>query len=95
MVPYLCLLPEDSGQRVYNLRDVFDGLRWIVRSGSPWRYLPKDFPPWEMVYQQSRRWLLVGRQPGSERARSMPSIAEFGLVVRVQILSRTDRVVGR
>ena len=60
VVPYLCLLPEDAGQRVYNLRDVFDGLRWIVRSGSPWRYLPKDFPPWEMVYQQTRRWLAAG-----------------------------------
>jgi transposase len=60
VVPYLCLLPEDAGQRVYNLRDVFDGLRWIVRTGSPWRYLPKDFPPWEMVYQRSRRWLQAG-----------------------------------
>jgi transposase len=60
VVPYLCLLPEDAGQRVYHLRDVFDALRWIVRSGSPWRYLPKDFPPWEMVYQQSRRWLDAG-----------------------------------
>jgi transposase len=60
VVPYLCLLPEDAGQRVHGLRDVFDGLRWIVRSGSPWRYLPKDFPPWEMVYQQSRRWLDAG-----------------------------------
>src|SRR5690349_9152234 len=60
VVPYLCLLPEDAGQRVYELRDVFDGLRWIVRTGSPWRYLPKDFPPWEMVYQQSRRWLKAG-----------------------------------
>jgi transposase len=60
VAPYLCLLPEDAGQRVYNLRDVLDGLRWIVRSGSPWRDLPKDFPPWEMVYQQSRRWLAAG-----------------------------------
>jgi transposase len=60
VVPYLGLLPEDAGQRVHNLRDVFDGLRWMVRSGSPWRYLPKDFPPWEMVYQQSRRWLDAG-----------------------------------
>lgn len=60
VAPYLCLLPEDAGQRVHNLRDVFDALRWIVRSGSPWRYLPKDFPPWEMVYQQSRRWLAAG-----------------------------------
>jgi transposase len=60
VVPYLCLLPEDSSQRVHNLRDVFEGLRWIVRSGSQWRYLPKDFPPWGMVYQQSRRWLAAG-----------------------------------
>ena len=60
VVPYLFLLPEDAGQRVHNLRDVFDGLRWIVRTGSQWRYLPKDFPPWPMVYQQSRRWLAAG-----------------------------------
>jgi transposase len=60
VLPYLCLLPEDAGQRQHNLRDVFDALRWLVRSGSPWRYLPKDFPPWEAVYQQTRRWLAAG-----------------------------------
>jgi transposase len=32
-------------------------LRWLVGSGAPWRYLPQDFPPWQMVYQQTRRWL--------------------------------------
>jgi transposase len=58
--PYLCLLPEVAGQRVHNLRDVLDALRWMVRGGSPWRYLPKDFPPWAMVYQQARRWLAAG-----------------------------------
>jgi transposase len=60
VLPYLGLLPEDAGQRVHNLRDVFDALRWPVRSGAPWRYLPKDFPPWEMVYQQTRRRLAAG-----------------------------------
>src|SRR3954454_13157069 len=60
VVPYLCLLPEDARQRVHNLRDIFDAARWLVRSGSPWRYLPKDFPPWEAVYQQTRRWLAAG-----------------------------------
>src|SRR3954453_11506275 len=60
VAPYLCLLPEDAGQRVHDLRDVFDAARWVVRSGSPWRYLPADFPPWEMVYQQTRRWLADG-----------------------------------
>jgi transposase len=58
--PYLCLLPEDAGQRVHRLRDVFDALRWMARGGSPWRYLPKDFPPWQMVYQQTRRRLAAG-----------------------------------
>jgi transposase len=60
VVPYLCLLPEDVGQRVHNLRDVFDAARWLVRSGAPWRYLPADFPPWEAVYQQTRRRLAAG-----------------------------------
>ncbi|MGZ6869690.1 MAG: IS5 family transposase [Frankiaceae bacterium] len=60
VVPYLCLLPEDAGPRVHNPRDLFDAARWRVRSGSPWRSLPKDFPPWEMVSQQTRRWLAAG-----------------------------------
>ncbi len=60
MAPYLCLLPEDAGQRGHSLRDVFDALRWLVRSGAQWRYLPKDFPPWPAVYQQTRRWLAAG-----------------------------------
>ncbi len=58
--PYLCLLPEDAGQREHNLRDVFDALRWVVRTGAQWRYIPKDFPPWAAVYQQTRRWLATG-----------------------------------
>jgi transposase len=60
VLPYLCLLPEDAGQREHDLRDVLDALRWLVRSGAPWRYLPADFPPWAAVYQQTRRWLAAG-----------------------------------
>jgi transposase len=60
VAPYLCLLPEDAGQREHGLRDVFDALRWVVRSGAPWRYLPADFPPWPAVYQQTRRWRAAG-----------------------------------
>lgn len=60
VAPYLSLIREDAAQRSHNLREVFDALRWMVRSGSPWRYLPGDFPPWEAVYQQSQRWLKAG-----------------------------------
>jgi len=60
VVPYLLLLPEDAGQRTYSLRDVFNGLRWIVRAGAPWRMMPNDLPPWYVVYQQTQRWLAAG-----------------------------------
>jgi transposase len=57
VAPYLTLMDEDAPQRRYPLREVFDALRWLVRTGSPWRYLPNDLPPWAAVYQQTQRWL--------------------------------------
>ena len=61
VAPYLALVREDAPQREhYLLREVFNGLRWIVRTGSAWRYMPHDLPPWETVYQQTQRWLKAG-----------------------------------
>jgi transposase len=60
VAPYLALVREDAPQRNHELREVFNGLRWIVRTGSAWRYMPHDLPPWEAVYQQTRRWLSAG-----------------------------------
>lgn len=60
VAPYLALVRENAPQRNHELREVFNGLRWIVRTGSAWRYMPHDLPPWEAVYQQTRRWLSAG-----------------------------------
>jgi transposase len=60
VAPYLALVREDAPQREHDLREVFNGLRWVVRTGSPWRYMPHDLPPWEAVYQQTQRWLKAG-----------------------------------
>ena len=60
VVPYLTLLREDAGQREHALREVFNGLRYVVRSGCPWRLMPHDLPPWFAVYQQAQRWLSAG-----------------------------------
>ena len=60
VAPYLTLLDPDAPQRVYPLRDLFDGLRWMIRTGAQWRYIPHNFPPWHAVYQQSRRWMAAG-----------------------------------
>ena len=60
VAPYLCLLPEDAGQREHPLREVFNGLRYIIKTGAPWRWMPNDLPPWAAVYQQAQRWLRAG-----------------------------------
>lgn len=60
VAPYLALVREDAPQREYDLREVFNGLRWVVRTGSPWRYMPHDLPPWQAVYQQTQRWIRAG-----------------------------------
>jgi len=60
VVPYLTLLPENAGQRTYALREVFNGLRYLVRYGVAWRAMPNDLPPWHAVYDQAQRWLRAG-----------------------------------
>ncbi len=60
VAPYLTLMTEDAPQRDYPLREVFNGLRWIIRAGAPWRMMANDLPPWWVVYQQSRRWIKAG-----------------------------------
>lgn len=58
--PYLTLMDESAPQRVHDLRALFDGVRFVVRTGSQWRQLPHDLPPWAAVYQQMRRWAKAG-----------------------------------
>ena len=57
VAPYLALCREDAAQRDYPLRAVFNALRYIAKTGSQWRFLPNDLPPWTAVYQQMRRWM--------------------------------------
>ena len=60
VAPYLTLMREDAPQRRYALREVFNGLRYIVKTGGQWRWMPHDLPPWPTVYQQTQRWLAAG-----------------------------------
>jgi transposase len=59
VAPYLMLLPEDASQRKYTLREVFNGVGYIVKSGAHWRLMLHDLPPWPL----DGRWLLRGDRP--------------------------------
>ena len=60
VVSYLTLMTEDAPQREHDLREVFNGMRYVVRGGQAWRMMPNDLPPWSVVYQQAQRWIAAG-----------------------------------
>ena len=56
-------LPEPAGQgrpRLHCLRAILDAVFYVLKSGCPWRLLPKDFPPWKSVYDWFRKWRIDG-----------------------------------
>lgn len=38
------------------LREIFNAIKYITRSGCAWRLLPHDFPGWESVYYYFQKW---------------------------------------
>ena len=42
------------------MRAILDAVFYVLKSGCPWRLLPRDFPPWKTVYDWFRRWRLDG-----------------------------------
>lgn len=44
----------------YPRRSIFDAIQYAVRTGTAWRLLPKDLPPWGDVYAHFRRWSAKG-----------------------------------
>ena len=44
----------------YPRRQMLDACVYVLRSGCSWRMLPKDFPPWTVVYRTFRRWQARG-----------------------------------
>lgn len=55
--PYLTLMTEQAPQRAHSLREAFNALRYMVKMGGVWRMMPNDLPPWQVVYQQTQRWI--------------------------------------
>ena len=60
VAPYLALVREDALQRHHPLRELFNGLRYVIRYGIAWRAMPNDLPTWSAVYQQAQRWMAAG-----------------------------------
>src|SRR4051812_47591136 len=46
--------------RIHSPRTILDAVFYVLKSGCPWRLLPREFPPWETVYCWFRKWAMNG-----------------------------------
>jgi len=46
--------------RQVDLREIINGIFYVLREGCSWRALPHDLPPWQTVYNYFRHWQRLG-----------------------------------
>ena len=50
----------DNRKRKHSLRDIFNAIFYLVKTGCQWRMLPGGFPKWESVYYYFTKWKNTG-----------------------------------
>ncbi|WP_425537480.1 transposase [Phaeobacter gallaeciensis] len=58
--PFLWDVRASHGRKPSSYRRTLDGIFWVMRTGESWRNTPKRYGNWMAVYQQYRRWSMVG-----------------------------------
>ncbi|WP_291528549.1 IS5 family transposase [Bacteroides sp. UBA939] len=43
-------------KRKHDLREIWNALFYVVKTGCQWRMLPSHFPKWQLVYYYYRKW---------------------------------------
>ena len=60
LAPLLPLAKPGGRPRSVDLREVVNGILYVLRSGCSWRMMPHDLPPWQTVYKHFRQWSADG-----------------------------------
>ena len=61
-VLFPALPPARTGgrPRTVDLREVINGILYVLRAGCSWRMIPHDLPPWQTLYKYFRQWTRNG-----------------------------------
>ena len=43
-----------------NNRNIMEAILWKLRTGAPWRDVPKELCPWKTAYNRFNRWAQKG-----------------------------------
>jgi transposase len=48
---------DNNRQRKHSLKEIFNAVLYVVKTGCQWRMLPHDFPKWQLVYYYYQKWV--------------------------------------
>jgi transposase len=54
--PILEKITKRTRPRKVDLRDIFNAIIYLLRNATKWRDIPKDYPPWKLVYYYFHIW---------------------------------------
>ena len=55
--------PKPRGRPRRDDREVLNGILWILRTGAPWKDLPKKYPPYQTCHRRFQSWTKVEVMP--------------------------------
>ena len=58
--PYIPGVKPGGRPRSVDMREIMNGIFYVLRSGCSWRLLPHDLPNWKTVYSNFRDWRRSG-----------------------------------
>jgi putative transposase len=58
--PHLPSTNQRGRPKIHAPREILNAVFYVLKSGCPWRLLPRDYPPWRSVYHWFRRWRIDG-----------------------------------
>jgi putative transposase len=56
LAPLLPPAKPGGHPRTVEMREVINGILYVLRSGCTWRMMPHDLPPWSTAWGYFRRW---------------------------------------
>lgn len=60
LVPMIPAGHKTGRPRKADMREVMNGILYLLRAGCAWRHLPHDFPPYRMVFYYFTKWRKCG-----------------------------------
>ena len=56
VAPFVTTKPALTGRPRRDVREMLNGVLWVLRTGAPWRDLPERYGPWQSVYEYFTLW---------------------------------------